>query len=162
MKENQKILTQKFIDLLQQKQWSCGFAESCSGGMLSSWITHYPGVSKFFFGSVVSYSNEVKKEVLQVKASTLENHGAVSSATVKEMLVGVRHLLKVDVAAAISGIAGPSGGTPDKPVGLVFVAVSGPSFEEVQKLQLTGDREMIQQQSCEYALQMMIQGLQKS
>lgn len=162
MTEKQEKLTSKFIDLLRQKQLTCGFAESCTGGLLSSLITQFSGVSQYFLGSVVSYSNAVKQEVLQVHKTTLENHGAVSAPTVKEMLSGVRQLLKVDVAAALTGIAGPTGGTPDKPVGLVFVAVAGPDFEVIEALQLKGDRLAIQSQSCERALELMIEGLQKN
>ncbi len=160
MTDKQKELILKYIDLLRQKNLTCGFAESCTGGLLSSWTTQFPGVSQYFLGSVVSYSNAVKQEVLQVDRTTLDNHGAVSSPTAKEMLAGIRRLLKVDVAAAITGVAGPSGGTLEKPVGLVFVAVGGPGFERVERLQLIGDRLAIQSQSCERTLEMMIEGLQ--
>ena len=161
MIESQNRLVTTFIDLMRQGDLSCGFAESCTGGLLSSWITEFPGVSQYFKGSVVSYSNAVKQEVLQVRQTTLETHGAVSGATAKEMLLGVRQLLKVDVAAAITGIAGPTGGSSEKPVGLVFVAVVGPGFESVVKLSLKGDRREIQIQSCERALELMIEGLQR-
>jgi nicotinamide-nucleotide amidase len=162
MTDKQKALTSEFLELARRKNITCGFAESCTGGLLSSWITSFPGVSEFFIGSVVSYSNAVKQEVLQVHRTTLDNHGAVSAPTAKEMLAGVRQLLKVDVAAAITGIAGPTGGTPEKPVGLVFVATGGPGFERVERLQLIGDRLTIQSQSCERALELMIEGLQNS
>ena len=145
-----------FIKLLRQNSWTCGFAESCTGGLLSSWITRVPGVSQQFCGSIVSYSNAVKREVLQVRESTLNNTGAVSEQTVKEMLQGVLKILKVDVAAAITGIAGPSGGTVEKPIGLVFIAVHGPGFEEIQRLDLKGNRESIQSQSCEQTLRLLI------
>jgi PncC family amidohydrolase len=161
MTNEQQELVSQFINLLRQKKLTCGFAESCTGGMLSSWVTQASGVSQYFLGSIVSYSNAVKQEVLQVSRTTLDNHGAVSSPTVKEMLAGARRIFKVDVAAAITGIAGPSGGTSEKPVGLVFVAVSGPGFEGVEQLQLIGDRLAIQAQSCEYALRMMVEGLQQ-
>lgn len=161
MTHQQVQLTQRLIDMLRQRGLTCGFAESCTGGLLSSWVTSIPGVSQYFKGSIVSYSNAIKQEVLQVGGTTLENHGAVSGPVVKEMLVGVRHLLKVDVGAAISGVAGPSGGTLEKPVGLVFIAVGGPDFERVEQLQLKGDRQAIQAQSCEIALKMMTEGLQK-
>ena len=152
-------LVSEFIHKLSEKQLTCGFAESCTGGLLSSWITKRPGVSQFFLGSVVSYSNAVKQEVLQVSPTTLENQGAVSRQAALEMVRGVHRLLKVDVGVAITGIAGPSGGTVDKPVGLVFVAVVGPGFESVEKLQLTGDRESIQLQSCVQALKLVIREL---
>jgi len=157
----QELLISEFIDLMRQKNLTFGFAESCSGGLLSAWITRRPGVSQYFLGSVVSYSNAVKQDILQVEHTTLENHGAVSSQVAREMTVGARRILKVDVSAAITGIAGPSGGTKEKPIGLVFIAISGPGFEEIETLQLTGDRESIQAQSCEHALRMMIRCLRK-
>jgi PncC family amidohydrolase len=160
MTDKQEQLVLRFIDLMRQKKLTCGFAESCTGGLLSSWLTQFSGVSQYFLGSVVTYSNAVKQEVLQVSGTTLENHGAVSSPTVKEMLAGIRRMMKADVAASITGIAGPTGGTSEKPVGLVFIAVAGPGFEEVERLQLKGDRRSIQEQSCARALEMMIKGLQ--
>lgn len=162
MATRREQLLNEFFELMRQKNLTCGFAESCSGGLLSSWVTSLSGVSQYFMGSVVSYSNAVKQEVLQVSGTTLENQGAVSSPTAKEMLAGIRRILKVDVGAAITGIAGPTGGTSEKPVGLVFIAVAGPGFEVVEKLNLKGDRSAIQAQSCERALELMIDGLHKS
>ena len=162
MTERQELLLQEFFELMRQKSLTCGFAESCTGGLLSSWLTSLAGVSQYFTGSIVSYSNAVKQEVLQVSRTTLENQGAVSSSTAKEMLAGLRRILNVDVGAAITGIAGPTGGTLEKPVGLVFIAVAGPGFETVEQLNLKGDRLAIQSQSCERALEMMIHGLRKS
>jgi PncC family amidohydrolase len=162
MTDRQWELIQQLHELLRQKRLTCGFAESCTGGLLSSWLAQQSGASQYFSGSVVSYSNAVKQEVLQVSQTTLENQGAVSAATAKEMLTGVRNLLKVDVAAAITGIAGPTGGTAEKPVGLVFIAVAGPGFEVVERSRFSGDRQAIQTQSCETALRLMIQGLLNS
>ncbi len=157
----QEALVVEFMDLMRESSFTCGFAESCTGGLLSACLTRRPGVSDFFLGSVVSYSNIVKQDVLQVKQTTLENHGAVSSPVALEMAAGARRVLGVDVGIAITGIAGPSGGTIDKPVGLVFIAVDGPDFEETQKLQFNGDRQSIQSQSCEQALRMVIQNLRR-
>lgn len=156
----QKLLF-KLLDLLRQKGLTIGFAESCTGGLLSSWITQFSGVSSVYVGSIVSYSNAVKQEVLKVSKTTLETEGAVSASTVKEMLEGVRKLLPIHCAAAITGIAGPTGGSLEKPIGLVFVAVSGPNFEFMEQLQLKGDRKSIQAQACERVVELLVEGLQK-
>ncbi|MBL7802391.1 MAG: CinA family protein, partial [Saprospiraceae bacterium] len=101
-----------------------GTAESCTGGYVAHLVTSVPGASNYFPGSVVTYSYEMKTKLLGVSPHTLETHGAVSEQTVREMSQGALDTLGVDVALAISGIAGPDGGTPDKPVGTVWMAVS--------------------------------------
>ncbi|HEY6913280.1 MAG TPA: nicotinamide-nucleotide amidohydrolase family protein, partial [Paludibacter sp.] len=110
-------------NLLKSKGLMASTAESCTGGNIASRFTSIPGSSDFFKGSVVAYSNEVKTNVLQVSSGDLEKHGAVSQIVVEQMAVGVRRLLKSDVAIATSGIAGPTGGTVEKPVGTVWIAV---------------------------------------
>ncbi len=115
-------------------------AESCTGGFLAHKITAVPGASDYFTGSVISYSNEVKVEQLGVKEETLRCFGAVSEQTVTEMVQGVLALLKTDLAVATSGIAGPSGGTPEKPVGTVWLAVGTNEKVETKKLQIGKDR----------------------
>lgn len=97
-------------------------AESCTGGNISATITAVPGSSEYYKGSIIAYSNEVKMNLLQVKEQTLIKHGAVSEETVREMVKGAMKSLNTDCAVATSGIAGPSGGTPDKPVGTVWIA----------------------------------------
>ena len=102
-------------------------AESCTGGYLSHLITSVPGSSEYFKGSVVAYDNRVKEKLLHVTTEALEQHGAVSEQVVKEMALGVRKKFHTDYAVATSGIAGPSGGTPEKPVGTVWIAVASPT-----------------------------------
>lgn len=160
MNKDQQKRIFKLFDLLQQSRLTIGFAESCTGGLLSSWVTQFSGVSSFYIGSIISYSNAVKQEVLKVSKTTLETEGAVSAATVKEMLAGVRNLLRVDCAAAITGIAGPTGGSMEKPIGLVFVSVCGPGFEYTESLRLKGDRTSIQSQACARVIEMLIEGLE--
>ena len=109
--------------LLLERQLRIGTAESCTGGYLAHRITAVPGASRYFNGAIVSYSNEVKMNNLGVNEATLREHGAVSEATVREMVKGALKALPVDVAVAISGVAGPDGGTPDKPVGTIWMAV---------------------------------------
>ena len=109
-------------ELLKKKKLTVSTAESCTGGSIAARLTSIAGSSEYFMGSVVAYSNEVKMEVLGVSPQTLEQHGAVSEETVIEMVKGAMKTLKTDCAVATSGIAGPSGGTPDKPVGTVWIA----------------------------------------
>lgn len=115
-------------------------AESCTGGYLAHLITSVSGSSDYFLGSIVSYANEVKMKQLGVGEDTLKNHGAVSEETVREMVAGAIRLLKTDIAIATSGIAGPTGGTPEKPVGTIWLAVGNKDRIETKKLQLGKDR----------------------
>lgn len=127
--------------LLQEKGLTLGTAESCTGGLLAHQITTVPGSSAYFEGSVVSYSNELKMKLLNVSAATLEAHGAVSAATVEEMVKGALDTLGVDVAVAISGIAGPDGGTPEKPVGTIWIAVGDRSGVKTRLVQAGKNRQ---------------------
>ena len=126
--------------LLKNAGKTIALAESCSGGYVSHLITTVPGSSAYFQGAVVPYHNAYKERILGVKSETLNSHGAVSEATVAEMAEGVRDLFNADYGLASSGIAGPDGGTPDKPVGTVWIACAGPEGVETRKLQLTQDR----------------------
>ena len=109
---------------LLEKKLTLATAESCTGGNIAHKITEVAGSSAYFKGAVVAYSNEIKHNVLHVSSDTLESNGAVSAAVVEEMAIGVRQLLRTDIAIATSGVAGPDGGTPEKPVGTVWIAVS--------------------------------------
>lgn len=126
--------------LLQHKA-SLATAESCTGGYLAQKITAMPGASTYFYGSLVSYANSVKEHVLHVRPSTIEQHGAVSEAVVKEMLFGVIDALEVDYGIALSGIMGPSGGTPEKPVGTVWIAAGSKKFHQTKKINLRYNRQ---------------------
>jgi len=126
--------------ILQERGLTLATAESCTGGYVASRITSVAGSSAYFMGSVVAYSNAVKEKVLGVSPKTLEQHGAVSEQTVKEMVQGALQLLETDIAIAISGIAGPGGGTPEKPVGTIWLAVGDASEIRTQKLQIGKDR----------------------
>ncbi len=149
-----KIITQRLID--ENKTISC--AESCTGGMLSSEIVKNSGVSAIFKGSVVTYANQIKEELVNVKESTLKRYGAVSSACVKEMLEGVTQKFDADFSMAVSGVAGPTGGTVQKPVGTVYVGAKSRGFDiKVQKLSLKGDRTYIRQQSVIWALKLLVE-----
>jgi len=126
--------------LLTANNKTVALAESCSGGYISHLITSISGSSSYFQGAVIPYHNQFKEEILHVKNETLSSFGAVSEETVKEMSNGVRQVFKSDFGLASSGIAGPSGGTEEKPVGTVWIACAGEGFVETKKLQLTQDR----------------------
>jgi nicotinamide-nucleotide amidase len=127
-------------------------AESCTGGLVSARLTAVPGASDVFRGGVVAYSNEVKMRELDVPLEVLERHGAVSAEAAEAMADGARARLGADVAVAVTGVAGPGGGTPEKPVGLVFVTVSGPQERSTQRLLLSGDRETVRTRATAVAL----------
>ncbi len=127
-------------ELLRERGATLATAESCTGGMVAHLITTVPGASDYFVGSVVSYANSVKEKVLGVSPEILQEKGAVSRETVLRMADGVKKMLGTDYAVAISGIAGPSGGTPDKPVGTVWIAVSTPYRTIAEKFRFAGDR----------------------
>ena len=139
-------------DLLKAKGLTLGTAESCSGGKIASLVTTVAGSSAYFKGSVVSYANETKMNVLGVKAATLEQYGAVSEETVREMAAGALEVLKTDCVIAVSGIMGPDGGTPEKPVGTVWMAVGGRNGIRSMRYQFRYDRERNTDMTCVAAM----------
>ena len=145
-------IEEKLIALLKEKNMTLATAESCTGGLISSKITNVPGASSVYVGSAVTYSNEMKQRLLQVSADTLEKYGAVSSQTAYEMALGAWKNLKADAAVAVTGIAGPGGGTPEKPVGLVYVGVCVKGETHTLELNLRGSRDMVRARTCSMAL----------
>jgi nicotinamide-nucleotide amidase len=143
--------------LLREKGLTLSAAESCTGGYLSKTVTDVPGSSGYFLGGVVSYSNGSKTRFLDVRESTLQEHGAVSGETAREMCRGSLQRFSSDLAAAVTGIAGPEGGSEGKPVGTVFICVMGKGLEPVtEKNAFPGDRETVRQRSVNRALFMLI------
>ncbi len=132
------------------------FAESCTGGLIASTLTKIPGSSACFDGSVVTYANRIKEEWLGVSHTTLEKYGAVSEQTVKEMLLGAIEITKANYAIAVSGIAGPTGATPTKPVGTVFIGVCDRKNLKVEEYHFKGDRNYIQYQAMMNGIRMFI------
>ncbi|MEO1289699.1 MAG: nicotinamide-nucleotide amidohydrolase family protein, partial [Chloroflexota bacterium] len=114
-------------DLLKAERLTISAAESCTGGLLLSTLTDISGSSAYVVGGVITYSNEAKQQLVNVQEATLIEHGAVSEATAHEMVVGVCQLFDTDLGISITGIAGPGGGTPEKPVGLVYIAIPNKS-----------------------------------
>ncbi len=135
-------LEQAIGNLLIEKKLTISTAESCTGGNISSILTSVPGSSTYFKGSIVAYDNNVKIRQLKVKPSTLNEFGAVSEQTVLEMAKNVREILETDIAIAVSGVAGPGGGTEEKPVGTIWIAYSDQNQTIAKKLNLTKDRKL--------------------
>lgn len=142
-------------ELLRKRGWRLAVAESCTGGLVGHRLTNVPGSSTYYMGSITAYAYEAKVRLLGVQWTTLEQHGAVSAETVLEMARGVRHALAADVGISVSGIAGPGGGTPEKPVGLVWVGLSGPDYESAWSFLWHGDRIKNKEDSAEAALEIL-------
>jgi PncC family amidohydrolase len=143
------------------KLLTIGTVESATGGRISDKITAVPGSSDYFKGSIVSYSNEAKTNIVGVKKHTLKKHGAVSRQTATEMAKGGRKLLKVDICLSDTGIAGPTGATPGKPVGLFYLGLSAKDSNLAKEHNFHGNREENKQKAAEMALTMLIDYLQK-
>ncbi len=145
--------------LLQERGLKLVLAESCTGGLLGSRITDVPGSSEYFMGSVVAYAYEAKATLLNVSWDTLNTKGAVSRETVLEMARGIRNAMKADIAISVSGIAGPGGGTPEKPVGTTWIGLVTGKGEWAQIFHFSGDREQNKNLAAEAALKMLLAGL---
>ena len=148
--------------LLRQQGLRLAVAESCTGGLVGHLITNVPGSSTYYMGSVTAYAYEAKVRLLGVRWETLEKYGAVSKETVLEMACGVRRALAADIGAAVSGIAGPGGGTPDKPVGLAWVGLSAAGVDEAWRFNWEGDRMYVKEQSAHAVLQRLVDYLSNS
>ena len=143
-------LSQTLASALRARGWTCATAESCSAGLVGHIITMVAGSSDYSQGGVIAYSNRAKTELLGVRQTTLNTGGAVSPETAAEMASGARAALHADVGIATTGIAGPGGATPHKPVGLIYVALATPAGGDVRELRLSGDRlENIEQTAAE-------------
>ncbi len=138
--------------LLKEKGLTLGVVESATGGLLSHLITNVPGSSDYFKGSVTAYSNETKVRLLGVASPTIERFGAVSPQVAEEMAAGGRRLLLVDICLADTGIAGPGGATPEKPLGLFYIGLSHRAGTFSRKHQFSGDREQNKRQAADAAL----------
>lgn len=146
---------------LLKRKLTLASAESCTGGLVAHRITNVPGSSAYFMGSIVAYANEVKEALLGVRHETLLEHGAVSEETAREMARGARKRLGVDVAVSVTGIAGPTGGTPEKPVGLVYIALAAAGVERCERHVWRGGRLGNKGKSAEAALRLVLDYLQE-
>ena len=152
-------LTEKIIDILTERKQSITFADSCTGGRIAAAFTAVPGASNVLNGSCVTYSNEIKHRWLGVELSILENFGAVSKECVSQMLDGVREMAQSDYAIAVSGIAGPTGGTEFKPVGTVYIGILTPQTKDVVHCHFKGSREEVQEEATQFAIEKLAQTL---
>jgi nicotinamide-nucleotide amidase len=145
--------------LLVERGLTLAVAESCTGGLLSTRLTDVAGASAFLDRSFVTYSNPSKVDELGVDASLIEEHGAVSPEVAAEMAAGARRVARADVGIAVTGIAGPDGGSPEKPVGLVFIGLDGRAGTRVHRARFPGGRERVRFQATQVALEMVRRGL---
>ncbi|MBN2091869.1 CinA family protein [candidate division KSB1 bacterium] len=153
------IIVQKLVHLMIQKNMTLSTAESCTGGLLAKLITDVSGSSQIFSGGIVSYSNTMKIKWLGVSEETLIKHGAVSEETVREMLGGIQQSTGSNLALAVSGIAGPTGGTPEKPVGTVIIGQSVGDNLQVVRYLFEGNREEIREKTAFTAFQALLDAL---
>ena len=151
----ESLLVEKYSRL--NKTFAC--AESCTGGMIGMRVTSVPGASAAFYGSIVSYANEVKIAALGVREDTLRAFGAVSGETAREMAEGARRLCGTDAAVSVTGIAGPGGGSPEKPVGTVWFGISTASGVRSEKVQFDAalSRDEIRRGAAEHAMRMLLE-----
>lgn len=150
-----ETLPQRILALTRERRWRIALAESCTGGRVAAALTAITGASETFVGGVVAYENEAKVAVLGVAAELIAKHGAVSEECARAMAAGARSRFGTELALATTGIAGPTGGTKEKPVGLVWLAAEWPSGERVVALQLPGDRKEIQQRAAQASLSLL-------
>lgn len=148
--------------LLHRGDLTIATAESCTGGLVSARLTSVSGSSAYFMGGVVAYSNQAKADLLGVPIDLLESVGAVSQECAMAMAAGARRALRADLAVSTTGIAGPTGATERKPVGLVYVAVAGAQEIQAQELRLTGDRGAVIEAATEAALNMVLAAVQQA
>lgn len=145
-------MVERLADLLRERQWMLATAESCTGGMIAAACTDLSGSSEWFERGFVTYSNDSKEELLGVRRETLERHGAVSEETAREMALGALARSRGTLALAITGVAGPGGGSPAKPVGTVCFAWASRGRVHAETRRFAGDREAVRRQSVEHAL----------
>jgi nicotinamide-nucleotide amidase len=143
------------VRLLTERRQTLALAESCTGGFIANQITNVPGASKMFLGGMVAYRNGVKEKFLGVRSGTLKKHGAVSELVAREMAVGARKKFGADFSVAVTGIAGPGGGTKAKPVGTVFISVAGAFGTVVERKFNSFGREKFKAVTARQALEML-------
>jgi PncC family amidohydrolase len=146
-------------ELLARSGMTLAVGESCTGGLIGHRITNAPGSSAYFKGGIIAYAYEAKEWLLEVRHTTLYEHGAVSEETAIEMARGARRALRADIGLSVTGIAGPGGGLPGKPVGLTWIAISTREGDSAESHVWEGDREQNKTQSAEAALQFLIKRL---
>jgi PncC family amidohydrolase len=155
---DEKLLNKIYLKLTE-KNYKIATAESCTGGLIGHNLTNISGSSNYYDRGIISYSNEAKIELLDVSENIIKKHGAVSKEVAKVMAEGVRKKYGVDIGLSSTGIAGPSGGSKEKPVGLVYIGISLKNKLFVEKYIFKGDRLKIKELSCEAALNILLDSL---
>lgn len=156
----QKAL-EKLYEVLKSKNKTVATAESCTGGMIGAAITSLAGVSQYYGYGVVTYANEAKEKLLGVSHDTLETYGAVSEETAEEMALGALRMSDADISVAVTGIAGPGGGSSEKPVGLVYIGIATKDNTYVYKNVFSGSRDEVRRSTVKKALQLVCDTLEK-
>lgn len=154
-----QALEEKVGAALREKGWTLALAESCTGGLIASRVTDVAGSSDYFLGGVMAYSNEVKERLLGVRQETLVAVGAVSEETAREMAKGACQAIGSDVGVSVTCIAGPGGGTAEKPVGLTFIGAATPEIDLVERHEFEGDRQTIKRAAADAALELLLGAL---
>lgn len=157
-----KNAARKLIEELNARKWHIALAESCTGGLLAATLTEVPGASQVFELGVVSYSETIKKQTLGVREATLAHHTVYSAETAMEMARGVLRLADANLALAVTGLAGPGGGTVAKPVGLVYVAAASEDRLAAREFHFSGDRAAVRRQTVAAALEMALAFLRET
>lgn len=157
-----RSLAESVGERLRSRGLTLAVAESCTAGLLGATLTEVPGSSAYFLGGVLAYANDVKQELLGVPEETLREHGAVSEASARAMAEGVRRRLRSDLSLAVTGVAGPDGGTEEKPIGLVYLALASASGTECRRLQFPGDRQRVRRWAAARALDLLRRHLDRT
>ena len=150
-----EYLAKQIHMLLLKNNKTIAVAESCTGGLISKMLTDNPGSSNYFLAGIVSYNNKAKEKILKIPAAIIKEHAAVSKKIASLMAKSIQKISGADLGIGVTGIAGPGGGTKNKPVGTIFIAISGASFSVVRKLRLKGTRANIRKQTATAALKLL-------
>jgi len=148
----EETVHRRFID----NGWTLSLAESCTGGHLAARLTRLPGASRYFLGSLIAYSNSLKINLLKVPPALIEQHGAVSSEVASAMATNILHLTQSDYAIAVTGIAGPDGGTPTKPVGTIWGSIASKQGVHTWQFHLSGSRDRIMEEAVDVLLKELL------
>ena len=154
------LLAEKLIEEAALRNVTIALAESCTGGMIAGVLTDIPGASKVFLGSAVTYSNEAKIDILGVDPDIINDHGAVSSHCAEKMAEGAKRIFRAEIALSVTGIAGPDGGSAEKPVGTVWFGISSNDATYTFKKQFSGERALIRNSAVKTALEALLERVQ--